>query len=121
MGRALVHDHLLVHSEVTVTSELHAEVDAAAAKNKDMEKRRLHPFEALTKTLKWRMELKNGGAPLVADEIGCGTDDLLQVEGGASERRWVLLKIPRCDIDGLGERETLVCIRKTAARQERGE
>ena len=69
-----------------------------------MEKRRLHPFEALTKTLKWRMELKNGGAPLVADEIGCGTDDLLQVEGGASERRW-------------GERETLVCIRKTAARQ----
>ena len=84
MGRALVHDHLLVHSEVTVTSELHAEVDAAAAKNKDMEKRRLHPFEALTKTLKWRMELKNGGAPLVADEIGCGTDDLLQVEGGAS-------------------------------------
>ena len=71
MGRALVHDHLLVHSEVTVTSELHAEVDAAAAKNKDMEKRRLHPFEALTKTLKWRMELKNGVAPLVADEIGC--------------------------------------------------
>ena len=81
------------------------EVDAAAAKNKDMEKRRLHPFEALTKTLKWRMELKNGGAPLVADEIGCGTDDLLQVEGGASERRWVLLKIPRCDIDGLGEEQ----------------
>ena len=34
MGRALVHDHLLVHSEVTVTSELHAEVDAAAARTK---------------------------------------------------------------------------------------
>ena len=49
-----------------------------------MEKRRLHPFEALTKTLKWRMELKNGGAPLVADEIGCGADDRGQVEDCAS-------------------------------------
>ena len=47
-----------------------------------METRRLHPFEALTKTLKWRMELKNGGAPLVADEIGCGADDRGQVKGG---------------------------------------
>ena len=45
-------------------------------------------MEAQTKTQKQRTMLKHGSAPLVA-----------QGEG----ERWVLLKVPRCDIDGVGE------------------
>ena len=49
--------------EVTVTSERHAQAE------RTNEQKRLHPFQAKTKTRTQSMVLKHGG---VTDESGCG-------------------------------------------------